>query len=128
MTTNENPVCIIEDNLINRKIFTQMLKYGGFSSVDFQQGADAIEWMKEHTPSCVVLDILMPKLSGEEILKLIRALPEGDKIPVVAVTALVQETEVNKFLQQGFDGFIPKPANLTTFANEVREVIDKKKL
>ena len=94
--------------------------------MDFQHGADAIEWMKETTPACVVLDILMPKLSGEEILKLIRALPEGDKIPVVAVTALVQEAEVNKFLQQGFDGFIPKPADLATFANEVREVIDKK--
>ncbi|MCK5741286.1 MAG: response regulator [Chlorobi bacterium] len=126
MTSNNNPVCIIEDNSINRKIFTQMLKYGGFSSVDFQYGSEAIEWMKDNTPLCVVLDILMPKLSGEEILKLIRALPDGDKIPVVAVTALVQETEVNKFLQQGFDGFIPKPANLATFANEVREVIDKK--
>ena len=126
MISKDLPICIIDDNSINRKIFKQILKIAGYTSVDFESGFDAIDWIKNNKTLCVIVDILMPKLSGEEILERVRQLPNGDAIPVIAVTALVHKHEIEKFISQGFDGLIPKPPNMETFATELETIIQEK--
>jgi two-component system cell cycle response regulator DivK len=60
------------------------------------------------------------------VLELIRSLPGGDKIPVIAVTGFAQANDRDKFIALGFDSYIPKPISTATFVSEVNEVIELK--
>ena len=126
MDLKEMPVCIVEDNKSNRKLFCIMLNKGGMKTVDFGSGTEAITWIKNNQAVAIILDILLPDMNGTEILKEIRNLPEGDKVPVIAITGFAQSNDRDKFLSQGFDDYIPKPVNTSTFVEQIVEIINIK--
>mgnify|MGYP000129696595 CR=1 FL=1 len=119
-------ICIVEDNKPIRKLFCTLLAKAGFSTIDFENGRSALEWIKNNTPVCVLLDILLPDINGTELLTLIRELPNGKKIPIISVTGLAQSDDKKSFLDLGFEMYISKPVNTSTFAEEVQKVIGQK--
>lgn len=124
--SDNRPVCVIEDNKPIRKLFCTLLKKSGFETVDFGDGNSAMDWLKDNVPYGVLVDILLPDLNGGEILEFIRSKEEGDKIPVIAATGFAQSNDRDKFIRQGFDGYIPKPINTGSFVSEVKEIFDSK--
>lgn len=84
-------ILIVEDNELNMRLFTDLLQAYGYETVQSPDGSDAVELCREHDPSLVVMDIQLPGLSGVEITKLLKADPELEHIPVVAVTAFAMK-------------------------------------
>ncbi len=117
--SNSNSVCIIEDNMPIRKLFSTLLQKNGFIVFGFDNALDGIEWLKLNVPAVIVMDILLPGLSGQEAVKIIRELPGYENIPVVAVTGLATFTDRDKLLGSGFNHYITKPVNVVTFAQEI---------
>jgi CheY-like chemotaxis protein len=74
--------------------------------------ADALERFAAATPALVVTDIAMPRLDGIWLLHALRALPEGPRVPVVALTALAMAKDRAEIRAAGFDAHIIKPADL----------------
>lgn len=126
MFSKDLPLCIIEDNKPIRKLFCTLLQKSGFQVADFPDGTSGMEWLKANRPLAVITDILLPDVNGSEVLALIRTLNDGDKIPVIAVTGFAQANDRDKFIALGFDSYIPKPINTSSFVSEVTEVIDVK--
>lgn len=126
MDKANTPVCIIEDNIPIRKLFTTLLKKAGFQTVDFPNGTSGVEWVKQNKCLAMIVDILLPDLSGSDILKIVRELPEGDKIPVIAVTGFAQVNDKEKYIEMGFDFYIAKPVDTDTFASDIEAVISAK--
>jgi DNA-binding response OmpR family regulator len=122
----QNKICIIEDNIPIRKLFSTILKRNGYTIIDFGNGKDALEWFKNNLPMCVLVDILLPDISGTEILKEIRKLKDGEKITVIAATGFAQASDRDKYLEMGFDAYIAKPINTATFASEIKEAMEAK--
>ncbi len=121
-------ICIIEDNKPIRKLFGTLLKKAGFETFEFADGQTAIEWISSNNmPSAFILDILLPDQSGVDILNLIRQKPNGISIPIVAVTGFATSNDRQKYLDLGFDHYIPKPINTSTFVSEVMDIIKSKK-
>ena len=126
MSGNTKPVCVIEDNTPIRKLLTTILERSGFNTVSFGDGTSAIDWLKQNEAVIVLVDFVLPDLDGGAIVDFIRQLPDGNKIPVIAVTGLAQENDKERILKMGFDSYIAKPIQTATFAKTVQEIIDLK--
>jgi CheY-like chemotaxis protein len=122
----EKLICVIEDNTPIRKLYCTLLKKSGLITVDFGNAATALEWLSTNKPDCIIVDIQLPDKSGTEILKIIRESKDGDKIPVIAATGFAQSSDQEKFLSLGFDSYLAKPINTSTFSDDIKIIIDKK--
>lgn len=127
MSTENNPICLIEDNKAIRKMFGILLNKAGYNIQEFEDGKKAVEWLNNNTPKCIIVDILLPDMNGTEIMNFIRKLPGGGEIPIIAVTGFAHPSDREKYLASGFDDYISKPVDTTTFANIVKQIIENKK-
>jgi len=121
------PVCVIEDNTPIRRLFCTILKKAGYETMDFADGMSAIEWLKTNSTSGIIMDILLPDLNGTELISMVRDMPNGENVPIIAVTGFAQANDRERFMELGFDSYIAKPVNTTNFVTEVQNVFANKK-
>jgi DNA-binding response OmpR family regulator len=101
-------ILLAEDDIILSELYTERLKQEGFNVIHANNGEEALQFVKEYNPSLIILDIMMPKMNGLDVLKNLKESPETASIPVIIVTALVQEIEkLNKIMTQA-DAYIVK--------------------
>lgn len=127
MSETNLPICVIEDNTPIRRLFCTILKKAGFETIDFSDGYSAVDALKEQAVSGIIMDILLPDLNGTELISMVRDLPNGEKVPIIAVTGFAQPNDRERFMDLGFDSYIAKPVNTATFVSEVRTVFENKK-
>lgn len=127
MSNTSLPVCVIEDNTPIRRLFCTILKKAGFETVDFSDGFSAVDWLKDNATSGIIMDILLPDLNGTELISMVRDLPNGEKVPIIAVTGFAQANDRERFMELGFDSYIAKPVNTATFVTEVQTIFANKK-
>ncbi|MCS7177364.1 MAG: response regulator [Candidatus Kapabacteria bacterium] len=118
--------CVVEDSPPTRKLIEVLLTKAGFLVVAFGRIGEALQWLAQHRPVVVLSDLILPDGHGVEIVKAVRSLPNGWDIPVIAVTGLTQESDRQRYLQQGFDAYIVKPLSTTTFAYEVQQIVEQR--
>ena len=87
MSTTEKLALIIEDDSVQQDIFTQAVKMAGFTVEAIGDGADALARLKQVVPQLVILDLHLPKVSGDEVLAAIRAEERLASVPVILATA-----------------------------------------
>ena len=102
-------ILVVEDNVLMRKLFVRCLEEGGYSVIEAESALDVIDIMRETPPDLVVMDIVMPGLSGVELIKQIRADADLRSIKVVAVTNLATPADKRRLADAGFDGHVSKP-------------------
>ena len=101
-------ILLAEDDIILSELYSDRLKQEGFNVVHASNGEDALRFVSEYSPSLIILDIMMPKMNGLDVLNNLKANPETEKIPVIIVTALVQEIEkISKMMAQA-DAYVVK--------------------
>ncbi len=108
-------VLVVEDNEINQKMIATVLQRAGISSDIASNGEEAIEIIEEKGPryyNLVLMDINMPIMDGFTATKKIRELEGATKLPIVSLTALVLDHEIEKMKECGMDAFLPKPINV----------------
>ncbi len=105
-----NKILIVEDDVSIREGIKDFLQSEGFLVDTSEDGAQALEFVKKHTPDLVVLDLSLPILTGESVCKIIKK--EYPSIPVVILTAKNQSEDVIKGFKLGADDYISKPFEL----------------
>lgn len=93
---------------------------GGFEVEICGDGPEVLDRFLSGSPDLVVLDVMMPGMTGPEALKELRRLPGGAGIPVIFMTAKVQPGEVEQLKALGAAGVIPKPFDPMTLASQIR--------
>lgn len=101
-------VAVVEDNADNR-LLLQAILGGRFDLVEYDNGADALAGIASAKPDLVLLDISLPGMDGNEILKRIRADHALRRLPIIALTAHAMAGDRERFLSAGFDDYITKP-------------------
>lgn len=76
-------------------------------------------------PDIALLDLMMPEMSGQEVLAALRAMPEYAGLPIVFITASARQTDVERYLKEGADGVIVKPFDPLALATTVRAHFDR---
>jgi signal transduction histidine kinase/CheY-like chemotaxis protein len=112
-------VLIVEDNEDNLFTLRQMLAPFSFDIVTASTGRQAIEICRREMPDLVIMDVQMPGMSGLQATGGIRALPGGDKVPVLALTAQAMSGDRERILGAGTDAYLAKPVP----PRELRETV-----
>ncbi|MCL2742948.1 MAG: ATP-binding protein [Planctomycetaceae bacterium] len=103
-------ILIADDNRINQMVIVGLLKHE-FQVDVASNGKEAIEKFQRKKYALILMDIQMPEMDGIEASQLIRKLPDGDKIPIVALTANDSAAECNTYLVAGMNDVLGKPVN-----------------
>jgi two-component system cell cycle response regulator DivK len=120
-------ILIVEDNANNLKLIRDVLQAKGYATLEAGTAEDGIKLATERQPDLILMDIQLPRVSGIEALKLLRADPRFAATPVVAVTASVMQQDRKQITEAGFDGYIGKPINIKEFLDTVRGALDRKR-
>ena len=107
-------ILIVEDNVINQKVLSALLLPAGVKVSVANNGQEAVDMLKEKqmTFDLVLMDINMPVLDGYAATELIREDQRFDRLPIVAFTALVLDSEIEKMYDCGLNAFLAKPLNI----------------
>ena len=106
----------IEDNLANLDLVeTFLLTRPGWKLVPALQGRIGVELAREHRPDLVLLDLHLPDISGEEVLRRLRADPRTATIPIVIISADATRDSLDRLRGAGADAYLTKPLDLDDF-------------
>lgn len=100
-------VLVVDDEERMRKLISDFLKIKGYETVEAGDGEEAIDvFFADKEIALIILDVMMPKMDGWEVLKTVR---EHSKVPVIMLTARTEETDELKGFEYGADEYISKP-------------------
>jgi len=102
-------VLVIDDGPDNRMLLRALLERGGYRPVLADNGEAGLACLERETPALVLLDYMMPDMTGPEVARRIRQRPGGADIPIVLLTASADEAHVREALAAGADDFLIKP-------------------
>ena len=114
-------ILVVEDNEKNMKLFRDVLIATGYRPLEATTGGEAVDMASEHTPDLVLMDIQLPDLDGVQALRRLRANARTATIPVLALTAQAMQGDRERFLAEGFDGYVSKPVNVRELLGIVRQ-------
>ncbi len=108
--TEPRPVVLIVEDSPSERFLLRMLLHGeGYDTIEAANGSDAVRLFSESPPSIVLVDCMMPVMDGFETCRRIRALPEGQSIPIVMVTGLFDDESIEKGYAAGATEYVVKP-------------------
>ncbi|MGQ9476059.1 MAG: response regulator transcription factor [Actinomycetota bacterium] len=117
-------VLVVDDDPMVTRLVRINLELENFEVEEAWDGRTAMRMMRENRPDLLVLDIMMPQMDGWEMLKMIREDDQLRDLPVVVLTAKVQEEDIARGWRMGADGYIVKPFNPVILADSLRKVLE----
>ncbi len=114
---------IVDDIESNRKLLMRLLENSGYNIVEASTAQSALALMRHQQPDLVLMDIRMPHMSGDEVIKLMKRDPVLALIPVIAITANAMEGEKERLLEIGAHDFISKPFFRTDVYQKISRIL-----
>ena len=116
-------ILVVDDTSQNVKVLDAILSPRGYTVVSAASGAEALQKVQSDVPDLILLDILMPGMSGYEVAQRLRADPTTRLLPIVMVTALGAQEEKVKAIESGADDFLTKPVNQLELLARVKSLL-----
>ena len=120
MTMSGELALIVDDNEKNVKLARDVLHFSGFRTLDARSGGEGVSLAAEHLPDVILMDIRLPDMDGAAALRQLKAEKRTASIPVVALTSFAMKGDRERFLDEGFDGYLEKPISVREFGEQVR--------
>lgn len=114
-------ILVIEDSSHIRTLVRDILQREGYTTVEAENGSQALQMVSTDLFDCIILDLIMPDVSGLKILKYLKEV--GSDIPVIIVTAHLQKKVREHCLQLGAAAFINKPFSRDELRHEVNRLV-----
>ncbi len=123
MTSTSKTVLIIEDEEDAAELFAEMMRVSGFRVLKTSNSAPAISMMIAEKPDVIILDIMMPEISGLDILRQMRRDPELANIPVVVVSAKSMPADIKNGMEAGASTYLTKPVGFLDLKDAVERAL-----
>ncbi len=121
-------ILVVEDNFANRYLIKEILKSYNLKIDEAENGKEALEKLSKKKYDIVLLDIQMPVMNGYETFDKIRNEIGLKDLPVIALTAKALKSEVQQFIDLGFNDVLTKPINLNKFLNILKKYLNIKRV
>lgn len=114
-------ILVIEDDAPLRELYRSLLRQTGYTVVALGDGLSALRWIEERRPTAVVLDLVLPRLSGRDVYQELQAHPETRSIPIVVVSG----DDVSDLNEADFACVLRKPVSPDQFVAAVQDSIGR---
>jgi CheY-like chemotaxis protein len=118
-------ILVVDDNEMNVEMAAFLLTQAGMEVASALDGHSALQKVASFQPDLVLMDMQLPGFDGMALTQRLRALPLARPMAIVAFTAYAMRGDKEKFLALGCDGYIAKPLQVATFADEVRVLLPR---
>ena len=116
-------ILIADDNQQNRELLEAYLSEEGYEITMAVDGQETLDRVAEHQPDIILLDIMMPRLSGYEVCRTLKQDETTRAIPILMVTALGERGDIEMAVKAGCDDFLTKPVNNLELKTRVRSLL-----
>ena len=113
-------ILIVDDTDMNVRLARDVLRFAGFRTLEAGTAGEAISLAAEHHPDLILMDIRLPDMDGTTARHRLKEDPGTASIPVVALTSFAMKGDRDRFLAEGFDGYLEKPISVKEFPDQVR--------
>jgi len=116
-------VLVVEDNELNLKLFSDLLRAHGYAVEPVRDGREALGRAQAFDPDLVIMDIQLPHVSGLELIGHFRADAALAAVPIMAVTAYAAKTDEDRIREAGAAAYVSKPISVSRFIDEVAALL-----
>ncbi|MDQ3099038.1 MAG: response regulator [bacterium] len=117
-------ILIIEDEELMVRMYSKLFSFEGYAVASSTDGEHGLKKAKEENPDLIILDIMMPKMNGLEVLEALKSNPSTKDIPVVILTNLGNDETLKQSLQLGAVGYLVKSqVTNETLVDEIKQYI-----
>lgn len=124
MNPKQKTVMIIEDEADAAELFSEMMRINGFRVIKMFSSAPAIPIIAQEKPDVILLDVMMPDISGLEVLRYIRREPDLSSIPVIILSAKSMPGDIKTGLEAGASMYLTKPVGFQDLKQAVEKVLN----
>ena len=121
-------ILVVDDNQQNLELLQAYLEDMDCETVPANDGLQALKIIGKNAPDLILLDVMMPKMSGFEVCKRLKNDPKTSDIPIIMVTALNEFGDIERGIDSGTDDFISKPVNKLELVTRVKTMLKLKHL
>ena len=121
-------ILVVDDNQQNLELLQAYLEDIDCVTVPAAGGQQALDIVNDSPPDLILLDVMMPKMSGFEVCRKLKSSPKTENIPVIMVTALNEFADIERGVDSGTDDFISKPVNKLELITRVKTMLKLKHL
>jgi signal transduction histidine kinase/ActR/RegA family two-component response regulator len=123
-------VLLVDDNVVNQRLAARLLEKRGHTVVTATTGQEALEAIEHDRFDLAIMDVQMPDVDGLTATGIIRERERGTggHLPIVAMTAHAMTGDRERCLQAGMDGYLPKPIDPVMMVEEIRRVLDRRRV
>jgi CheY-like chemotaxis protein len=119
----QSTVLLVDDNPQNVELLQAFLEALPVKIVTAADGVDALEKVEQHNPDLILLDVMMPKMSGFQVCRKLKADPKTRDIQILMVTALNELGDIEQASECGTDDFVSKPVNKFELLTRVKSLL-----
>ncbi len=124
-SASKREVLVVEDNATNLMLIRAVLERSGYTVHGAGSAEEAERWLEQHEPRVVLMDVQLPGQDGLSFTRQLRMKPHTANIPIIALTAHAMVEDRERALAAGCNGYIAKPINTRTLAQEVEEIVGR---
>jgi CheY-like chemotaxis protein len=119
-------ILLVEDNEMNRDMLSRRLQRKGHEVLIALDGVQGVELARSHNPDLILMDMSLPVLDGWQATQQLKATPETNSIPIIALTAHAMAGDRAKCLEVGCDDYDTKPVEFSRLLSKIQALLEKK--
>jgi DNA-binding response OmpR family regulator len=123
--TQPPTILVADDEQDIRELVAYRLSRSGYTIIEARDGQEAFELAADQPPDMAVLDVMMPRLNGFDLTERLRQTPATQRLPILLMSASVQEADISRGFAAGADGYLTKPFTPDQLLTRVRDVLSR---
>jgi DNA-binding response OmpR family regulator len=118
-------ILVADDEQDIRELVAYRLSRSGYTIIEARDGEEAFQLAADQSPDMAVLDVMMPRLNGFDLTERLRLTPATERLPILLMSASVQEADISRGFAAGADGYLTKPFTPDQLLTRVQDVLSR---
>ncbi len=121
-------ILVVDDELDVQNILLFRLEINGYLVIAASDGEEGLEWIRKDNPSLVLLDLMLPKINGFEVCRMLKFDDKYKNMPIIILSALDKEEDRKKAMESGADAYFLKPFDLEELLTKIKSLLAERQV